>query len=87
MTLAGEHEGRELSLPVGSLLVPARQRLARVAAQLLEAQSEDSLATWNFFDNRIADPAAEASESAAWPYPVVRLKSLPPDRKTEVLRR
>ncbi len=37
-------------LPAGALLVSARQRLARVAATLLEPESEDSLSTWTFFD-------------------------------------
>jgi hypothetical protein len=52
--------------------VPARQRLARVAAQLLEPESEDGLATWGFFEERTRfadggdDPGA---------YPVLRLAS------------
>ena len=50
---------------MGALLVRARQRLARVAAQLLEANSEDSLATWNYFDDQIADPTAAAVPSVA----------------------
>jgi Zinc carboxypeptidase len=39
-----------VELPLGTLLVPAEQRLARLAAVLLEPQSEDSLSTWNFFE-------------------------------------
>ncbi|MBM4061891.1 MAG: hypothetical protein FJ265_12460 [Planctomycetes bacterium] len=34
----------------GTLLVPGRQRFARLAAQLLEPESEDSLSTWNFLE-------------------------------------
>ncbi|MBL8729723.1 MAG: M14 family metallopeptidase [Planctomycetes bacterium] len=37
-------------LPAGTALVSARQPLARLAATLLEPQSEDSLSTWNFFE-------------------------------------
>jgi hypothetical protein len=51
---AAEHE-----LPAGTLLVPARQRLARLAAQLLEPLSEDSLVTWNVLES----------------YPVLRLEA------------
>jgi hypothetical protein len=59
----GHHEVRlagawsEVVLPepsASALLVPARQPLARVAAQLLEPESEDSLFTWNHFDERLA---------------------------------
>ena len=42
-------------LPAGSLLVPARQRLARLAATLLEPQSEDSLSSWNYFEKTTGD--------------------------------
>jgi len=38
------------TLPAGAVRIPARQPLGRVAAQLLEPQSEDSATTWNFFD-------------------------------------
>ncbi|MBL9079130.1 MAG: M14 family metallopeptidase [Planctomycetes bacterium] len=40
----------EVALPAGALWVPARQRLARLAAVLLEPESEDSLSSWNFFE-------------------------------------
>lgn len=39
-------------LPAGTVIVPARQRLARVAATLLEPLSEDGLSTWNFFERQ-----------------------------------
>ena len=54
-------------LPAGTLVVPARQRLARVAATLLEPESEDSLSTWNFLEARTTDR-----------YPVLRLDQAPP---------
>lgn len=50
------------ALPAGTLLVKARQRLGRLAAQLLEPESEDSLSRWNFF---------EATTAAS--YPVLRV--------------
>lgn len=40
----------DVEVPAGSLRVPAAQPLARLAAVLLEPQSEDSLSTWNFFE-------------------------------------
>jgi hypothetical protein len=52
-------------LPRGAIVVPATQRLGRVAAQLLEPESEDSLSTWNFFE-------ADTGEH----YPVLRLAKL-----------
>jgi len=39
-----------VELPIGAVVVPQRQRLARLAAQLLEPESDDSLSTWNFFE-------------------------------------
>ncbi len=54
------------ALPTGTLLVSATQPLARLAAQLLEAESEDSLSSWNFFEATTTDT-----------YPVLRLTTLP----------
>jgi len=42
-------------LPAGTLWIEARQPLARLAATLLEPESEDSLSTWNFLEQRTAD--------------------------------
>ena len=39
-----------VELPSGAVVVPQRQRLLRLAAQLLEPESDDSLSTWNFFE-------------------------------------
>lgn len=74
--LAGEWTERETALPEGALVVRAAQRLGRVAAQLLEPDSEDSLATWNFFDAEAGDTGAHG---LCDPYPVTRLVELPPD--------
>jgi len=49
-------------LQKGAIVVTARQPLARLAAQLLEPQSEDSLSSWNFFESQTTDL-----------YPVLRL--------------
>jgi hypothetical protein len=70
--LRGTWRSGPRTLAAGTAFVPARQRLARVAAQLLEPESEDGLATWGFFEERTRfadggdDPGA---------YPVLRLAS------------
>lgn len=53
VSFEGKWRERRETLPRGTLFVAANQRLARVAAQLLEPQSEDSLATWNYFDDEL----------------------------------
>jgi len=77
VALSGEWMTVERELPAGALLVPARQRLGRVAAQLLEAQSEDSLSTWNLLEARTS-----AGADGAWP--VLRLTE-PHEIETEPL--
>ena len=56
LALEGDWEREtETLLPAGTLLVHARARLGRVAAQLLEPRSEDSLVTWNFLDQVLGE--------------------------------
>jgi hypothetical protein len=61
----GDFKEQACKLAVGDLVIRSRQAYGRVAAQLLEAQSEDSLTTWNFFDAQI--------EGDSGVYPVIRL--------------
>jgi len=42
----------DLELLAGTLIVPADQPLARLAATLLEPESEDSLSSWNFLEDQ-----------------------------------
>jgi hypothetical protein len=51
--LKGRWENQEFSFPGGAFLVPTRQPLAMLAAYLLEPESDDGLACWNFFDRYI----------------------------------
>lgn len=66
--IEGRWESAELELPVGTLIVPADQPLALLAAILLEPQSDDGLTTWNFLDDGLA---------IARPHPVRRLLAAP----------
>lgn len=68
--LRGRFVPEEAFLPKGSAFVPSHQRLARVAAQLLEPLSEDGLATWGVFEASIRF-AADAPPFGA--YPVQRM--------------
>lgn len=54
------------SIPSGSYIVASAQPLGRLAAYLLEAESDDGLTMWNFFDDSIKKDAA---------YPVLRIAS------------
>jgi len=51
-------------LPAGTCVIRTNQRLGALASYLLEPQSEDGLATWNFFDAGLAEGKD---------FPVVRL--------------
>jgi hypothetical protein len=44
-------ERAALSVDAGSILIPANQRLARLAAYLLEPDSDDGLVTWNLIED------------------------------------
>ncbi len=52
----------------GSVIVRTAQPLGTLAAFLLEPQSEDGLAAWNYFDKGL---------QVGEPYPVIRLKKVP----------
>ncbi|MBX7102465.1 MAG: DPP IV N-terminal domain-containing protein [Gemmataceae bacterium] len=56
-------------VPAGSVVVKTRQPLGMLAGLLLEPQSEDGLAAWNFFDAGLKDGSD---------YPVIRLAAMPP---------
>jgi hypothetical protein len=53
-------------------VVSARQSRVRVAAQLLEPESEDGLTTWNFLD----DGLGESKEGEPHFFPVLRIQSV-----------
>lgn len=81
VTLKGDLRAGTVPLPAGTLIVPAAQPLARLAAQLLEPSSEDSLATWNFFDSGTRVPEDRSNvDTARPPFQVVRLAEAPGSR-------
>src|SRR5690606_9254629 len=43
-------DATQQQLALGTIIIPANQRLAMLAASLLEPLSEDSLSSWNFFE-------------------------------------
>ncbi len=65
-TLAGKWETAEQTLPVGSLIVPMDQPLARLAFLLFDPRSDDGLMAWN-----ILDPVLSATPAPEY-YPVLR---------------
>jgi len=71
-TITAALEPVERELPAGTLVVPARHPLARLAAQLLEADSDDGLATWGYLA-AAPDPEAAERSGAHGGYPVLRL--------------
>ena len=62
--LEGGWATQEISLPAGTLKVPTGGPLGRLAFHLLEPESLDGLAAWNFLDDSLAVGAA---------YPIVKV--------------
>jgi hypothetical protein len=52
--VTGEYVVEEKEFPAGTLYVGMAQPLANVAAYLLEAESDDGLLVWNFFDRYLS---------------------------------
>ncbi len=66
LVLLEAHAGlQRRDIPEGSLLVPTAQPLGTLAVYLLEPESEDGLAAWNFFDDAL---------TAGGEYPVYRIR-------------
>lgn len=69
LTIEASSTKESLTLPAGTKIIPTNQPLGTLAVYLLEPESEDSLATWNFFDQWLG---------VGERFPVARLTSLPP---------
>jgi hypothetical protein len=48
--LSGQYKSEPMAFPEGTILVRASQPLGKLAACLLEPESDDGLVTWNFLD-------------------------------------
>lgn len=72
VTLRGALAEPETTKLGDGFLIPSKQPLSRVAAQLLEPESEDGLATWG----RFFDQTKIASDSEPGSFPVLRVNSL-----------
>ena len=55
--------------PKGTLVVRTAQALGRLAAYLLEPESDDGLLVWNFFDRDIVSQWGRGAQT----YPVYKL--------------
>lgn len=76
-------EPASLAAPAGTLIVRTGQKLGNLAVMLLEPQSEDSLTTWNFFDDQLEVDGLHPVRRILKPVPITtaELPPLPEDRK------
>ncbi|MEP6999427.1 MAG: M14 family metallopeptidase [bacterium] len=65
-TLTGAWEATNLTLPVGSIIIPMDQPLARLAFILFDPRSDDGFMSWNILDAVLANTPAPTF------YPVLR---------------
>jgi murein tripeptide amidase MpaA len=78
-TVKGSFKREVVSFPAGTIVVRTAQKLADVAAYLLEPQSNDGLLTWNFFDRYLVPQWG----MGYYPFPVckvmenIRLETIP----------
>lgn len=68
-SIKGEYKVEKKEFPAGTYFIGTAQRLANVAAYLLEAESDDGLVVWNFFDRYLVPQWSRELP----PYPVYRL--------------
>jgi dipeptidyl-peptidase-4 len=65
----GEYAEEEKEFPAGTLFIPMAQPLGKVAAYLLEPESDDGLLVWNFFDRYLVPQWGRGQQV----YPVYKL--------------
>ncbi|KPK89844.1 hypothetical protein AMJ80_09170 [bacterium SM23_31] len=69
VTIEGEFKKATTEMPAGSYHVDLAQPLAYLAFYLLEPESDDGLAYWNYFDDYLK---AQGVENNSVPYPVFK---------------
>jgi hypothetical protein len=80
-SVSGEYAVEKKEFPAGTLFVGMAQPLANLATSLLEAESDDGLLVWNFFDRYLAAQWGRGSGV----YPVYRLLQ-PANLVKEIIR-
>lgn len=65
----GEYKAEKKTFPPGTIYIPTAQPLGKLAAYLLEPQSDDSMLLWNFFDRYLVPQWGRGYH----PYPVYRV--------------
>jgi hypothetical protein len=68
-SVKGEYVEEEKEFPAGTLFVSTAQPLGKLAAYLLEAESDDGFLVWNFFDRYLVPQWGRGQQE----YPVYRL--------------
>jgi hypothetical protein len=68
-SVKGEYAEEEMEFPAGTLFIPMAQSLGKVAAYLLEPESDDGLLVWNFFDRNLVPQWGRGQQV----YPVYKL--------------
>jgi len=68
-TVTGEYAVEKREFPKGTLVVRTAQPLGRLAAYLLEPESDDGLLVWNFFDRDIVSQWGRGAQT----YPAYKL--------------
>ena len=68
-SVKGEYAEKEMEFPAGTLFIPMAQALGKVAAYLLEPESDDGLLVWNFFDRNLVPQWGRGQQV----YPVYKL--------------
>jgi dipeptidyl-peptidase-4 len=66
----GEYKAEEREFPPGTLFISTAQPLGRLTSYLLEAESDDGLLVWNFFDRYLVPQWGRQLQV----YPVYRLR-------------
>ena len=79
-SIKGEYFTEEKEFPAGTLFVPMAQVLGKVAAYLLEPESDDGLLVWNFFDRNLVPQWGRGQQV----YPVYKLLEAAPLAKEAV---
>jgi hypothetical protein len=68
-SLKGQWKKEKVPFPGGAIRVPVNQPLARLAAYLLEPESDDGLAAWNFLDRYLTRGQWDSRPGT---YPIVK---------------